>query len=105
MSSRLGLVLFVTLIGTCSWSRIGNSGGQEPPARVAISPREPKVVRRGSPANFRLDLKMVLVPVSVSDSLDKPITTLSRHSFRILEDGVEQTITSFSQEDAPQFVK
>lgn len=44
---------------------------------------------------------MILVPVSVTDALDRPILTLSRESFRVLEDGVNQTITSFSHEDAP----
>jgi len=33
--------------------------------------------------------------------MDRPVTTLPRDSFRVLEDGVEQSITSFSQDDAP----
>jgi VWFA-related protein len=44
---------------------------------------------------------MVLVPVSVTDPLDRPVTSLSKERFRLLEDGVGQTITSFSQDDGP----
>jgi VWFA-related protein len=44
---------------------------------------------------------MVLVPVSVTDPLDRPVTTLPKESFRVLEDGVEQRITTFAQEESP----
>jgi VWFA-related protein len=54
-----------------------------------------------STPNLRLDVKMVLVPVSVTDAAERPITTLPQESFRLLEDGVEQSITSFSQEEGP----
>jgi VWFA-related protein len=52
-------------------------------------------------AHLRADVTMVLVPVSVTDPMDRPVTTLPRENFRLLEDGVEQKITSFSQEEAP----
>src|SRR2546423_1180865 len=52
-------------------------------------------------SNLRLAVKVVLVPVTVTDALDKPVTTLPQSSFRLLEDGVEQQITSFSQDDSP----
>jgi VWFA-related protein len=52
-------------------------------------------------ANLRLDVKVILIPVTVTDALDHPVTTLARDRFRVLEDGVEQKITSVSQEDGP----
>ena len=52
-------------------------------------------------ANLRADVKLVLVPVSVTDSFERPVTALRKESFRVLEDGVEQTITSFAREEAP----
>src|SRR3954454_14878366 len=69
--------------------------------KVSVTPR--KLESRGvrSPSNLRLDVKLVLVPVTVTDAKDNPITTLTKDSFRLLEDGVEQKITSFSQEEAP----
>ena len=66
-----------------------------------ITPRRSEAVNRGPSADLRLDVKLVLVPVSVTDTWDRPINNLSRDSFRVLEDGVEQSISSFSQEDAP----
>jgi len=44
---------------------------------------------------------MVLVPVSVNDGSDRPITNLAIDSFRVFEDGIEQKITSVFQEDGP----
>ena len=44
---------------------------------------------------------MVLVPVHVSDALGAPVTNLNRSNFRISENGVEQKISYFAQEDAP----
>jgi Ca-activated chloride channel homolog len=99
MCSRLELVSWITLFGILiSPFRIR---AQEPEPKVAITPRRVEPQKRTSAANLRVDLKMVLVPVSVTDALDRPVTTLPRESFRILEDGVEQSICSFSQEDAP----
>ena len=72
--------------------------GQQP--KVSIQPRK-EAARQQPSSNLRLDVKVVLIPVTVTDSLDRPVTTLTKSSFRILEDGVEQQITSFSQEDGP----
>ena len=80
---------------------LGIGGSQDSQPKVAITPRPSEKAGRTPSANLRLDLKMVLVPVSVTDALDRPITNLSRDSFRVLEDGVEQSIASFSQEDTP----
>ena len=73
--------------------------GDEP--TVAITPRQVEARNRTISSNLRLDVRLVLVPVAVTDAFNRPVTTLPRNSFRVLEDGVEQTITSFSQEDAP----
>jgi Ca-activated chloride channel homolog len=54
-----------------------------------------------SPPSFRADTTLVLVPVSVTDPGNRYVLGLGREHFHLLEDGVEQTITSFSNEDAP----
>lgn len=51
--------------------------------------------------DLRVDTTLVLVPVSVNDPLNRPITGLEKENFRIYEDKVEQTIVSFSSEDEP----
>jgi Ca-activated chloride channel homolog len=100
MLYRLGL--FIPVILFVSFAPFAGTGGtpQEQP-KVAITPRKLDSATKVSAANLRLDVKLVLIPVTVTDALDRPVTNLSRESFRVLEDGVEQKITSFSQEDGP----
>ena len=46
-------------------------------------------------ARFIVDTKLVVVNVSVKDKAGRPITGLKKEDFRVLEDGVAQTITVF----------
>ena len=48
-----------------------------------------------------MDVNLVLVPVIVTDSLDRPILDLPKQDFTLYEAGVEQPIRYFSCEDAP----
>ncbi len=75
------------------------AGEPEQEPRIATGPRRPNTGFRS--AALRYDVKLVLVPVSVTDALDRPVTDLPKESFRVLEDGVEQTITSFAREEGP----
>jgi len=52
-------------------------------------------------ARFTLDTTLVLIPVSVTDSMNRFVLGLPKADFRLYEDGTEQTITNFSGEDAP----
>jgi Ca-activated chloride channel family protein len=54
-----------------------------------------------SPANFRTNAQLVLVPVTVTDHNGKTIQGLRADNFRILDDQTPQQIVSFSGEDAP----
>ena len=51
--------------------------------------------------NLRVDKNLVLVPVTVCDPSNRPVTGLEKEHFKILEDRVEQTITHFSMDDEP----
>jgi len=51
--------------------------------------------------NLRADVDLVLVPVTVTDSLNRPVIDLEKDNFRIYENDNQQTIRSFSKEDAP----
>jgi len=44
---------------------------------------------------------MVLVPVTVTDAGDRPVTDLALDAFKVFEDNVEQKIANVSQEDGP----
>ena len=50
---------------------------------------------------YRADSTLVLVPVSVTDGSNRYVLGLEKENFRLLEDGVEQTVKSFSSEDTP----
>lgn len=52
-------------------------------------------------ARFSLDTTLVLIPVTVTDSMNRFVLGLHKEDFRLYEDGEQQTITSFSGEDAP----
>lgn len=49
----------------------------------------------------RVDVDLVLVPVTVIDSFNRPVIDLPQQSFLLLEGGVPQQIRSFSREDTP----
>jgi VWFA-related protein len=74
-------------------------------ARVSIEPRVRPAdaaasERRGS-ANIRVDTTLVLIPVTVTDPLNRFVTGLDKDYFRIWEDNAEQVVAQFSSEDAP----
>jgi Ca-activated chloride channel homolog len=68
----------------------------EPRPKLGAPPEEPR-----PKANIRADLNLVLVPVTVCDPSNRPVTGLEKEHFRVLEDRVEQTITHFSMDDEP----
>jgi len=72
-------------------------------AQVAVVPR-PLPTPPDSPhpvTNLRVDSHLVLVPVSVCDPQNRPVTGLEKEHFKIFDDKVEQTITQFGMEDEP----
>jgi len=50
---------------------------------------------------FRLDVNRVLIPVMVTDDLDRPVEGLQAKDFRVFEDGIEQRVDRVSIDDAP----
>ena len=76
----------------------GQEGDRE---RVAVTPR-PRVPKSAGPRpSIRVDSRLVLVPVTVTDPLGAPFAGLTRADFNLFEDGVEQQLRYCSAEDAP----
>jgi Ca-activated chloride channel homolog len=50
---------------------------------------------------IRTDSRLVLVPVSVTDQMQRVVTGLSRDNFEVFEGKTPQTIQNFSSEDVP----
>lgn len=74
-------------------------------AQVNVTPRPkapPKQTElRTREHTIRLDVNMVLVPVSVVTPLGQLVTGLEKEQFRVIEDKEEQQIIHFGAEDAP----
>lgn len=72
--------------------------------QVAVIPR-PKVPPPAEEAkpqtNIRSDINLVLVPVSVCDPKNRPVTGLEKEHFKVFDDKVEQSITHFAMDDEP----
>ena len=72
-------------------------------AQVAIQPR-PKASapeQKRPTANLRVDTNLVLVPVTVCDPMNRPVTGLEKEHFKVFDDHVEQTVTHFAMDDEP----
>ncbi len=73
----------------------------QPP--VTIQPR-PQTVQKNEvlpKANIRVDTNLVLIPVTVTDPLNRFVTGLDKENFKVFEDKKEQQVTQFSSEDSP----
>jgi Ca-activated chloride channel homolog len=82
---------------------VASQTGISPDAPVSIVPR-PKPGEESVPppkANIRVDTNVVLVPVTVTDPLNRFVTELDQDVFEVYEDKVKQKIVSFGSEDAP----
>ena len=70
-------------------------------AQVPVEPRARMIDPGGPLANIRVDKNLVLVPVTVFDPFNRLITGLEREQFRVFDEKVEQTVSTFSVDDAP----
>jgi hypothetical protein len=72
-------------------------------AQVIIEPRSQPAGKEQPPKQptLRVDTNLVLVPVTVTDPLNRPVTGLEKDNFRVLDDKVPQTINQFAMEDDP----
>ena len=78
-------------------------GRPQEQAQVSITPR-PKPAAKVEvlpPRTIRSDVSLVLIPVTVTDPLNRFVTGLDKEYFKLYEDKKQQQITTFSSEDAP----
>jgi Ca-activated chloride channel family protein len=69
--------------------------------RVAVTPRETLRSRVQPDGTLRVDVKLILIPATVTDPFGAPFSGLPQEAFRLFEDGVEQELKYFSSDDAP----
>jgi Ca-activated chloride channel homolog len=66
---------------------------------IGITPRSRP--RTGAAHSIRVESRLVLIPVTVTDPLGAPVAGLRRSAFRLFEGGSQQEIKYFHSEDAP----
>jgi Ca-activated chloride channel family protein len=95
-SSRALLAALACTIPVCN---------QTARAQDAIAVPRPAEIRydRGKEVAtaIRTEVKLVLIPVSVTDPYQRPVLDLKTQNFRVFEDGAEQKISKLSLEEEP----
>jgi len=81
-------------LGDIPWMLIGQ-------VTIPQRPKPPAKQDTLPGANIRVDTSLVLVPVSVNDPLNRPVSGLEKENFRVFDNKVEQTITQFAMDDEP----
>ncbi len=74
----------------------GAPAGAQPPAVTG-----PASAKARPGALIRINVDMVLVPITVTDPMNRLVTGLEKEDFQIYENNGEQKIASFASEDAP----
>jgi Ca-activated chloride channel homolog len=78
-------------LGSAVWGQANLDVRTKPVEKTEPRPR----------SNIRVDSTLVLIPVTVTDPLNRFVTGLEKENFKLTEDKLLQEITQFSSEDAP----
>jgi Ca-activated chloride channel family protein len=79
----------------------GEKPAGDPQVSIVPRPKPPAPAEILPKGNIRVDTTLVLIPVTVTDPLNRFVTGLEKENFRLFEDKIEQQIAQFSSEDAP----
>ncbi|HET7215192.1 MAG TPA: VWA domain-containing protein [Terriglobia bacterium] len=74
------------------------------PGQPAPQEQKPEKINPGQVYTLSTQSNLVNVDVLVTDNNGSPITGLSKQNFKILDDGVPQSVTNFSTAEAPMTV-
>jgi Ca-activated chloride channel family protein len=74
----------------------GAPAGAEAPAATG-----PEALKAHPGSFIRMDVDLVLVPVTITDPMNRLVTGLEKEDFQVYENNNEQKIRSFASEDAP----
>lgn len=73
----------------------------EPRVRPSAKSAEDAKITEARRGAIRAETTLVLIPVTVTDPLNRFVTGLEKEHFKLFEDKVEQNISQFTSEDAP----
>lgn len=92
-------VVCVALLALLSGSQISRAQDQADPGSTAPDGTD-RQASKSAPV-FNADSTLVLIPAIVTDASNRYLLGLEKQNFHLFENGIEQTITHFSGEDAP----
>jgi Ca-activated chloride channel homolog len=72
---------------------------EEVAKQTLVSPTSPNLEARIRP--LKVDVDLVLVPVTITDPMNRLVTGLDKENFQLFEGSSKEEIKSFSSEDAP----
>jgi Ca-activated chloride channel homolog len=72
-----------------------------PPGAEAPALSGPAALKARPGAMIKMNVDLVLIPVTVTDPMNRLVTGLEKDDFQVYENNNEETITSFASEDAP----
>ena len=98
MKGRRSLLLVV--FGVAAIAVLAPAGVAQVTAQLMASDSSGKASKRLT-NGIHVDVEMVLVNVTVTDSDDRLVMNLQKENFQLFEENVAQEIASFSHEDAP----
>jgi len=76
-------------------------GAAEPAGAEAPAATGPAALNARPGARIRMNVDLVLVPITVTDPMNRLVTGLEKEDFQIFENSAQQKIRSFASEDAP----
>src|SRR5262249_42629658 len=71
------------------------------PSKTSQLKTPPQDTPNGAGMYLRVDTTLVLIPVTVTDSMNRFVLGLQKDDFHLFEDKVEEKVVHFSNEDAP----
>jgi len=105
-SARVFSLVFLLVAVCTSLSVFAQDSTEDVHIQPRIQPQTPKEPE-GDPSlrthtkPFKVDVNLVLVPVTITDPMNRLVTGLDRENFNLFEGKDRQEIKTFSSEDAP----
>ncbi len=109
--SATSLLLLLTLLCVAGFLTASSYAQDDDPRRPSREPRRPTARQCRRPIldpslktytkPIRKDVDLVLVPVTITDPMNRLVTGLEKENFALTDNGKPQEIRHFSSEDAP----
>ncbi|MFY9645591.1 MAG: VWA domain-containing protein [Terriglobales bacterium] len=106
LSARVSLAFFLLFAACCARplsAQVSTDDVHVQPRIQPPAPKEPEIdpALNAHSKPFKVGVDLVLVPVTITDPLNRLVTGLDRENFNVYEGKEQQEIKTFSSEDAP----